>query len=200
MYKRKVGDYILPTDYDTTGVRVVYKNPLNTDTIGMIGNHIIFNCNITNETVCKIFETIKQISESYNIHKISNCIYLHIGSFGGSLDSLNIFITTKNTVYPNLEIISVIEKNCNDAGFLLAALCDYRIIKKNAICSMSVLNSDTKYWGAYIQGDNIKEKLEFIFDKSKYKVKKEKFMNYLSSNNTFKCRKMLKMGLIDEIY
>ena len=200
MYKRKVGDYILPTDYDTTGVRVVYKNPLNTDTIGMIGNHIIFNCNITNETVCKIFETIKQISESYNIHKISNCIYLHIGSFGGSLDSLNIFITTKNTVYPNLEIISVIEKNCNDAGFLLAALCDYRIIKKNAICSMSVLNSDTKNWGAYIQGDNIKEKLEFIFDKSKYKVKKEKFMNYLSSNNTFKCRKMLKMGLIDEIY
>tara|TARA_B110000211_G_C14070423_1_gene549700 strand:- start:1396 stop:1998 length:603 start_codon:yes stop_codon:yes gene_type:complete len=200
MYKRKVGDYILPTDYDTTGVRVVYKNPLNTDTIGMIGNHIIFNCNITNETVSKIFETIKQISESYNIHKISNCIYLHIGSFGGSLDSLNIFITTKNTVYPNLEIISVIEKNCNDAGFLLAALCDYRIIKKNAICSMSVLNSDTKYWGAYIQGDNIKEKLEFIFDKSKYKVKKEKFMNYLSSNNTFKCRKMLKMGLIDEIY
>jgi hypothetical protein len=199
MYKRKVGHCVLPTDYHTC-VRIVYKNPLNTDSIGMIGNHIIFNCNITNETVCKIFETIENINESYNIHKLSKCIYLHIASFGGSLDSLNIFIHTKDTVYPNLEIISVIEKNCTDAGFLLAALCDYRIIKKNTICSMSVLNSDTKYWGAYIQGDDIKEKLEFIFDKTKYKVKKEKFMKYLSCNNTFKCKKMLKMGLIDEVY
>jgi hypothetical protein len=199
MYKRKVDQCVLPTDYDT-GVSFVYKNPLNTDSIGMIGNHIIFNSNITNETVSKIFETIKNIYESYYIHKLSNYIYLHIASFGGSLDSLNLFIHTKDTVYPNLEIISVIENNCSDAGFLLAALCDYRIIKKNAICSMSVLNSDTKYWGAYIQGDDIKEKLEFIFAFIKYKVKKEKFMKYLSCNNTFKCKKMLKMGLIDEVY
>jgi ATP-dependent protease ClpP protease subunit len=192
MYKRKVEQYILSIEYNC--VNFVYKNPLNTDSIGMVGNHIIFNCNITNETVSKIFETIK------NINELSNCIYLHIASFGGSLDSLNLFIHTKNTIYPNLVIISVIEKNCSDAGFLLAALCDYRIIKKNTICSMSVLNSDTKYWGAYLQGDDIKEKIEFIFDKTKYKVKKEKFMKYLSCNNTFKCKKMLKMGLIDQIY
>jgi hypothetical protein len=199
MYKRKVDQYVLQRD-DDTGVSIVYKNLLNTDSIGMIGNHIIFNCNVTNETVSKIFETIKNIYESYNIHKLSNRIYLHIASFGGSLESLNLFIHIKDTEYTNLEIISVIEKNCSDAGFLLAALCDYRIIKKNAICSMSVLNSDTKYWGAYIQGDGIKEKLEFIFDKTKYKVKKEKFMKYLSCNNTFKSKKMLKMGLIDAIY
>tara|TARA_B110000444_G_scaffold42817_4_gene38711 strand:- start:5607 stop:6089 length:483 start_codon:yes stop_codon:yes gene_type:complete len=160
----------------------------------------MFNSNITNETISIIFETIKNIEKSYDNHKLLNCIYLHVGSFGGSLSSLNLFIQTKEKEFPNLEIISIIEKNCTDAGFLLASLCDYRIIKKNAICSMSVLNPESKYWGAYIQGDDIMCKLETIFEKSKYKIKKEKLLKYLSYNNTWKCKKMLQIGFVDEIY
>ena len=202
MLKRKVEDIILPLNYDDGAIKL-YKNPLNTDYIGMIGNHIIFYSNIIRETINVILNAIKMIVAPGNIHKLSNCIYLHIGSYGGSLSALKSFILEKNRLFPDIELISVIEKNSTDVGFLLAAVCDYRIVKKNTICFMSHLNPDTMYWGAYKQlqsDDKILNQVEYIFDKCRCKASKEKLVKYLSYNNTWKCKKMLQIGFVDEIY
>lgn len=200
MFKRKVENCVLPS-HDDTGVTTVYKNPLNSDTIGMITNHIIFNCNVTVETLNITLNTIKKITESYKYVEGHIYIYLHISSFGGSLCALRTFISEKNKLFPNLQLISVIEKNCTDVGFLLAAICEWRIIRKNAYCSMTILNPNTKYWGAYKQlGEDILPEIETIFDNCKLKATKEKLLKYLLRNNTWKCKKMLKIGFVDEIY
>jgi len=208
MFKRKIEDSVLPLNCNC-GVINVYKNPLNTDNIGMIGNHIIFNSNVISETLNIILNTIKLIVEVNNIHKLPPCVYLHIGSYGGSLEALKSFTVDKNRLFPDVELISVIEKNCTDVGFLLAAVCDYRIIKKNTICFMSRLDRgpETIYWGAYKQFPlglpsefELLHLLEYIFDRCKCKVTKEKLLKYLSYTNTWKSKKMLQIGFIDVIY
>ncbi|AET73253.1 hypothetical protein PGAG_00364 [Phaeocystis globosa virus 12T] len=208
MFKRKVENSVLPINYKC-GVINLYKNPLSTDNIGMCGNHIIFNSNVTSETLNIVLNTIKLIVEVNNIHKFPQCVYLHICSYGGSLEALKSFIIDKNRLFPQVELISIIEKNCTNVGFLLAAVCDYRIIKKNTICFMSHLDPrpDTIYWGAYKQfplgvpGEfGVLYLLAYIFDRCKCKVTDEKLVKYLSYNNTWKCKKMLQIGFVDEIY
>ena len=176
-----------------------YKNELNCDTIKILDNHIIFHSTINNDSINKLLECINDFKNNINFSKFNNIIYLHIVSLGGLLDCVNKFIEFKNNHFKTIEIISIIENNCTDAGFLLSSLCDFRLIKKNVICTMNQVYNNSNYWGIFNQYNNPLEKLEYILNKIKYKVKKEKIDKYLLQNNIWNSKKMLKIGLVDEI-
>lgn len=201
MYKRKTIDNPLDTSVNNIcPTNHVYKNPFNCDTIKLYHNHIVFYSTITDETIYKIFEFIKIIIETCDFKKLYNCVYLHIASLGGSLNSLMKFIDIKKVSFSNIELISVIEKNTSDAGVLLASLCDYRIIRKNVVCSMSIIYPETKYWNMFIQEGNIFLDFITILKTNNYKIKTDKMLKYISQNNTWNSKKMIKIGLVDEIY
>ena len=176
-----------------------YYNPYNCDSIKIFNNRIIFHATITEWSIEKLFEFIKIIVNSSTFDRINNRIYIHIISKGGILQALYNFINIKNTQFSNIEFISVIENSCTDAGFLLAALCNYRIIKKNVICYMSKINIDSWYWGMFYQGDNSLEKFEYIISNIIFKVSKDKLLKYTNENNIWNAKKMIKIGFMDEI-
>ena len=64
---------------------------------------------------------------------------------------------------------------------------------------MNQVYNNSNYWGIFNQYNNPLEKLEYILNKIKYKVKKEKIDKYLLQNNIWNSKKMLKIGLVDEI-
>tara|TARA_X000000368_G_scaffold418835_1_gene420259 strand:- start:4903 stop:5514 length:612 start_codon:yes stop_codon:yes gene_type:complete len=185
--------------YGFSGLNNEYYNELNCDSIKIINNRIIFHSSITNFTIEKLFEFIKIIIESPTFDRNFNRIYLHIISIGGTLDALNDFINIKKNHYTSIEFVSVIENTCSDAGFMLAALCNYRIIKKNVICYMSPINNNNKYWGIYLQDQNLLNNLSNVILNCKLKISTIKFNKYLIQNNIWNAKKMLKIGLMDEI-
>jgi hypothetical protein len=176
-----------------------YYNQLNCDSIKILNNRIIFHSTITSFTIEKLFEFIKIIIESSNFDRTFNRIYLHIISTGGTLEGLNEFINIKKNHFTSLEFVSVIEKSCSNAGFMLASLCNYRIIKKNVVCYMSPLNIYSKNWGVYEQGENISQLFEYVMLNIKFKVSKEKMLKYFTQNNIWNAKKMVKIGFMDEI-
>ena len=167
----------------SNNTNVDYFNELNCDSIKIRNNRIIFNSIVSTVTIAKLFEFIKIIIESPGLQYSGNRIYLHIISKGGTLNALNDFIQIKNNSFPHIEFISIIENSSIDAGFMLAALCDYRFIKKNVICYMSLLDFNSKYWGVYHQGENQLIDFEHIISNSKYKISREKMLKYLPQNN-----------------
>jgi hypothetical protein len=185
--------------YGFSGLNNEYYNELNCDSIKIINNRIIFHSSITNFTIEKLFEFIKIIIESPTFDRNLNRIYLHIISKGGTLDALNDFINIKKNHYTSIEFVSVIENTCSDAGFMLAALCNYRIIKKNVICYMSPINNNNKYWGIYLQDQNLLNNLSNVILNCKLKISTLKFNKYLIQNNIWNAKKMIKIGLMDEI-
>ena len=203
MNKRKLDDYLVKSHdkivEKINHPQVSYHNPANNDTIYIIDNRIVFHSTVTNETIQKLFEYVKMIITSSNFNNYDNRVYIHIVSLGGLISSLIEFISIKNNYYSNYEFVSVIENNCTDAGFLLASLCDFRIIKKKSFCNMSPIIIQNKYWGIFLQDDNIATNLEFIIQNSKCKVTREKISKYFSQNNCWNSRKMLKIGFVDEI-
>ena len=204
MTKRKFEDDVVLLDNlnkmgNSNVLNYHYYNELNTDSIKIFNNRIIFHSTVTSLTIIKLFEFIKIIMESNIFDKLNNTIYIHIISRGGQLQGLYDFIMIKNENYKNIEFVSVIENSCTDVGFILASLCDYRIIKKNVICYMSKINENSKYWGFYDQGDNFLQKFHYIISYTKYKVKKDKMLKYIKQNNIWNAKKMVKIGFIDEI-
>tara|TARA_B100001094_G_C17978219_1_gene693876 strand:+ start:136 stop:759 length:624 start_codon:yes stop_codon:yes gene_type:complete len=176
-----------------------YYNELNLDSIKIFDDRIIFHSTVSSITIKKLFEFIKIILESSIYDRINNRIYIHIISRGGNLQSLYDFLDIKTNYFANLELVSVIESSCTDVGFMLASLCDYRIIKKNVICYMNKLNDNSKYWGFYEQGENLLQKFDYVISKTKYKVSKDKMLKYIKQTNIWNAKKMVKIGFIDEI-
>lgn len=176
-----------------------YYNELNLDSIKIFDGRIIFHSTVSTITITKLFEFIKIITESSVYDRINNRIYIHIISRGGNLQGLYDFMDMKRASFANLELVSVIENSCTDVGFILASLCNYRIIKKNVICYMNKLYENSKYWGLYEQGENLLEKFEYIISHTKYKVSKGKMLKYINQNNIWNAKKMVKIGFMDEI-
>ena len=103
-------------------------------------------------------------------------------------------------------------------GLFLAALCDYRIIKKNAICKFNTYDANNKYnnyWYIFKQYDifndnndnnhnndnsnDISQLINICYENIKSKISKEKLEKYLLQNNTWNSKKYKKLGLADEI-
>ncbi len=200
MSKRKLENQIVSNIDSLNKINNEYYNELNCDSIKIINNdNIIFRSSITRLTIDKLFECIYKIIESSSFNHNENRIYIHITSKGGTLDGLYDFISIKNKHLTNIELVSIIEHSCTDAGFMLASLCDYRFIKKNIICYMSVINNNNNFWNIYNQGENLLDKLLYIIYNIKLKVTKEKFLKYINQNNIWNAKKMVKIGFVDEI-
>tara|TARA_B100001093_G_scaffold295960_1_gene282235 strand:+ start:1524 stop:2216 length:693 start_codon:yes stop_codon:yes gene_type:complete len=199
---------------DTCYIYNKYENLLNCDKIIIADNHIYFYAIISQNTIDKLKEYIQSINSYYQVNKkklTNSTIYLHINSKGGNLKLLMSFLNFKNEL--NMEITSVIEKECNDAAILLASICDYRIIKKNATCNLSSYNhcySSTNfpyYWSYFKQcNNNIDEIMEFkntlyllFCNISDSKITSDKLDKYLHKNNSWNSKKYKKIGLADEI-
>ena len=187
-----------------------YENALNCDKIKYYDNHIYFNSVITNDTINVLTTFIDNIIKSYNdiLKDYEKIIYLHINTKGGNLYSILNFIEYKKKI--NFEIISIIEKECNDVGILLASLCNYRIINKKGICKLTKYNLDCTnlyYWGYFKQCENSNENIVDFYNSLSYifcgliesKFNYEKFKNTLENNNVWDSKKYKKLGLADEI-
>ena len=204
MSKRKLQDpvvlQVVPNNTGETGLlNSLYYNELNLDSIKIYDGRVIFHSTVTTITITKLFEFIKIIMESSVFDRINNYIYIHIISRGGELQGLYDFLHVKSIYFPNVELVSVIENSCTDVGFMLASLCNYRIIKKNVICYMNKIDENSKYWGLYDQGENLLGKFDYVISNTKYKVTKDKMLKYIKQTNVWNAKKMVKIGFMDEI-
>ena len=204
MSKRKFEDpvvlRVVPNNTGEIGLlNSLYYNELNLDSIKIYDGRVIFHSTVTSTTITKLFEFIKIIMESSLFDRINNRIYIHIISRGGELQGLYDFLHVKSTYFPNIELVSVMENTCTDVGFMLASLCNYRIIKKNVICYMNKIDENSKYWGLYEQGENLLGKIDYVISNTKYKVTKDKILKYIKQANVWNAKKMVKIGFMDEI-
>jgi len=209
-YKRKNTDFsniFIPILTNKYKLYDVYNNSLNCDKIVLMDNHICFDAIINKESICALINFINIIIA--NKHLFSDFkIYIHINCKGGIFTELTNFISFKKICA--YEIVSIIDKECYDSGFILASLCNYRIINKNAKVYMSKFTVSTKgdyYWNYFNQCIN-SEIMNFnvilydvlcnIIDSNLTSVKLDSYLN----KNTFivwDCKKYKKLGLVDEI-
>ena len=185
-----------------------YKNDQTNCNITLCDNHIYFNSLINNETINILkINILCFISNKHLINNIST-LYLHINSKGGNIQNLFDFINFKSSIA--IEIISIVENNISDCAIILAASCNYRIINKNAKCTLSGYNNNQKfknYWGYLKQYENNEFEIDYLKN-SIYnlfcniidsKITKEKLDKYLLENCCWDAKKYKKLGLADEI-
>ena len=185
-----------------------YNNPINCDTLTLCDNHIYFNACINYETINKLISYIKTIIDNIHFLHPNLSIYLHINSKGGIIHALNDFIEFKKLC--SIELISIIENDCSDVGIIIASLCNYRIINKNASVKLTNYNPFTNcpnYWNYFKQCENnsddvenLKKNIYYIFcELIDSKITNEKMEKYLQNNRLWDAKKCKKLGLIDEI-
>jgi|UniRef100_A0A6C0H4P4 ATP-dependent protease ClpP protease subunit len=184
-----------------------YNNSLNCDKIVLMDNHICFDALINKENMCALINFINIIIA--NKHLFGDFkIYIHINCKGGCFKELTSFINFKKTCA--YEIVSIIDIECYDSGFILAALCNYRIINKNAKVYMSKFITSVKgdyYWNYFNQctNDEIMDFKTLFYDVLCHSVEsnltREKLDIYLQKNSVlvWDCKKYKKLGFVDEI-
>lgn len=185
-----------------------YNNPTNCDVITLCDNHIYFNASINYETINKLILYIQTIIDNINLLSSNLSVYLHINSKGGVLIALNDFIDFKKNC--SIEIISIIENYCADSAIIVASLCNYRIINKNAIIKLTNYNPSytcPNYWNYFKQCENnnaelenLKQNIYYIFcELIDSKITNQKMEKYLQNDRLWDAKKCKKLGLIDEI-
>jgi ATP-dependent protease ClpP protease subunit len=185
----------------------IFANHNNGDKIVLMDNHICFNSTINSQSIDELIKFINNIIN--NKHLFSSFkIYLHINSKGGCFSDLVHFIKFKKECVH--EIISIIDKDCYDSGFVLASLCNYRIINKNAKVYYSKFVISEKgdyYWNYFVQCsnkeiDNLKKLFyDILCNLVESNLTREKLDGYFLKNDlqVWDCKKYKKLGLADEI-
>jgi len=209
-YKRKNNNYVnvyIPILSKKYKLYDSYHNSLNCDKIVLMDNHICFDALINKENMCVLINFINIITA--NKHLFGDFkIYIHINCKGGCFTELTSFINFKKTCA--YEIVSIIDAECYDSGFILAALCNYRIINKNAKVYMSKFITSVKgdyYWNYFNQctNDEIMDFKTLFYDVLCHNVEsnltREKLDIYLQKNSVlvWDCKKYKKLGFVDEI-
>lgn len=198
---------------NTTGSKLYdkYYNVLNCDKLVLINNHIYFDSLINKESICCLIQFINYIIKNKYLFACNDFkIYVHINSKGGLFYELMNFVNYRNEcIY---EIVSIIDKECYDSGFVLAALCSYRIINKNAKVYLSKIQCDTQnniYWNYFKQcpQENSEDFKNLLYDILCVKVESnltpEKLDSYFANDAStvlsWNSKKYKKLGLADEI-
>lgn len=221
--KRKFISYELNSNVNKQFYKLYdcYINQTNCDKILLCDNHIYFNSSINKLTMNQLLIYFNLIINNKQLLGYNISIYLHINSKGGILEHLYDFISFKNNcVY---EIISIIENEANDCALILASLCNYRIIKKDAKCKLSAYNylnsyNDNEsnnnnnnnllnYWDYFKQCENNYFEIESFYNNLfniicnviDSKITSTKLNQYLLKNNIWDAKKYKKLGLADEI-
>uniref|UniRef100_A0A6C0DWS5 Uncharacterized protein n=1 Tax=viral metagenome TaxID=1070528 RepID=A0A6C0DWS5_9ZZZZ len=188
-----------------------YYNVLNCDKLVLANNHIYFDSLINNESISHLIKFINSIIANKHLFTFNDFqIYIHINSKGGLFYELMSFVKYRNNcIY---EIVSIIEKECYDSGFLLASLCSYRIINKNAKVYLSKIHSDVQnnlYWNYFKQCSNehSEEFKNLLYDVLCVKVESnltpEKLTQFFENDSltilSWNSKKYKKLGFADEI-
>lgn len=209
-YKRKNTNFInVYTPLMTNKYKLYdsYNNSLNCDKLVLMDNHVCFDALINKENVRVLINFINIIIA--NKHLFSDFkIYIHINCKGGIFTELLSFIDFKKTCA--YEIVSIIDKECYDSGFILAALCNYRIINKNAKVYMSkfIISSKGDYYWNYFNQCNNDEIMNFnvmyydiLCNIVESNLTCDKLDTYLQKNMVivWDCKKYKKLGFADEI-
>ena len=209
-YKRKNNNFsnvYIPIMTNKYKLYDTYNNSLNCDKLVIMDNHICFDALINKENMCVLINFINIIIT--NKHLFSDFkIYIHINCKGGIFTDLVSFINFKKTCA--YEIVSIIDNECYDSGFILAALCNYRIINKNAKVYMSKFIISTKgdyYWNYFNQcnNDEIMNFNAMFYDVLcniiESNLTRDKLDSYLIKNmiSVWDCKKYKKLGFVDEI-
>ena len=198
---------------NTTGSKLYdkYYNVLNCDKLELIDNHIYFDSLVNKESIGCLIQFINYIIKNKYVFVFNDFkIYIHINSKGGLFYELMNFVNYRNQcIY---EIVSIIDKECYDSGFVLAALCSYRIISKNAKVYLSKLHCDSTnniYWNYFKQcsQENSEDFKNLLYDVLCVKVESnltpEKLNYYLANDSpniwSWNSKKYKKLGLADEI-
>ena len=188
-----------------------YKNDKTTCNITLCNNHIYFNSLINQKNISILKLNINMFINLKHLIDNNSTIYLHINSKGGYLESLLDFINFKSTIA--IEIISIIENNVCDCGILLASSCNFRIINKNAKCTLNKYKNNYNnnnlpyYWGSFKQCENnlpeinnLKNTIYTLFCNTiDSKITIEKLEKYLNHPCIWDAKKYKKLGLADEI-
>jgi len=185
----------------------IFTNHNNGDKIVIMDNHICFNSTINSQSIDVLIKFINVIINNKHLFP-SFKIYLHINSKGGCFSDLVQFIKFKKECVH--EIISIIDKDCYDSGFVLASLCNYRIINKNAKVYYSKFVISEKgdyYWNYFAQCsnaeiDNLKKLFyDIMCNLLESNLTREKLDGYFLKNDlqVWDCKKYKKLGLADEI-
>ena len=185
----------------------IFTNYNNGDKIVLMDNHICFNSTINNESIGVLLKFINNIINNKHLFP-SFKIYLHINSKGGCFSDLVQFIKFKKEC--THEIISIIDKDCYDSGFVLASLCNYRIINKNAkvyYSKFSISDKGDYYWNYFNQCSvtNVVDLKKLFYDilcnLVESNITREKLDGYFLKNDlqVWDCKKYKKLGLADEI-
>ena len=192
-----------------------YYNPLNCNKIELCDNHIYFNSLIHKDAIDYLIKFIIIIINNYKLINFDNDfkIYIHINSKGGYLSELLNFINFKKSRESEFELISIIENECYDSGFILASLCDYRIVNKCAKIYMSKYDANNSgqhwiywnYWN-YFKQCEIEDASVFqillynmLCNNIRSKITYEKVAKILQNNSCWDAKKYKKHGFADEI-
>jgi hypothetical protein len=185
----------------------IFTNHNNGDKIVIMDNHVSFNATINSQSMDVLIKFINNIINNKHLFP-SFKIYLHINSKGGCFSDLVKFIKFKKECVH--EIISIIDKDCYDSGFVLASLCNYRIINKNAKVYYSKFVISEKgdyYWNYFaqcslVQVNDFKKLLyDIMCNLVESNLTREKLDGYFLKNDlqVWDCKKYKKLGLADEI-
>jgi hypothetical protein len=185
----------------------IFTNHNNGDKIVIMDNHVSFNATINSQSIDVLIKFINNIINNKHLFP-SFKIYLHINSKGGCFSELVNFIKFKKECVH--EIISIIIKDCYDSGFVLASLCNYRIINKNAKVYYSKFVISEKgdyYWNYFAQcsHDQVNDFKKLFYDIMcnlvKSNLTRDKLDGYFLKNDlqVWDCKKYKKLGLADEI-
>jgi hypothetical protein len=185
----------------------IFTNHNNGDKIVIMDNHVSFNATINNQSMDVLIKFINNIINNKHLFH-SFKIYLHINSKGGCFSELVNFIKFKKECVH--EIISIIDKDCYDSGFVLASLCNYRIINKNAKVYYSKFVISEKgdyYWNYFAQcsheqvNDFKKLFYDIMCNLVECNLTRDKLDGYFLKNDlqVWDCKKYKKLGLADEI-
>ena len=184
-----------------------YENLLNCDQILLRDNHISFNSLINKESIWALINFINIIINNKHLFDDFK-IYLHIKCKGGVFADLINFIKFKTQcIY---EIVSIIDNECYDSGFILAALFSYRIITKNAKVYLSAINISKNgdcYWNYFNQciseeTNNFKMLLyDILCNVVESNLTSEKLDSYFEKKgfHVWNSKKYKKLGFADEI-
>ena len=191
-------------DYNKYKLYHRYTNNLNLDTILLLDNHIYFDAVVNNDSIQQLILYINLIVNNSNQVK-NQSIMLHINTKGGFIKDLIKFLIFKLNL--NYEIISIIDKECYDCGIMLAAICDYRIISKNAKCFLTKISDNQYFWNYFKQCNNdineivqLKQNIyDILCNQINSKLNMHKLDNYFKEGCIWDAKKYRKLGLADEI-
>ena len=188
-----------------------YFNVLNCDKIVLLDNHIYFDSLINKESIACLINFINSIIKVKYLFSANDFkIYIHINCKGGLFYELMNFVNYRNQcIY---EIVSIIDKECYDSGFILAALCSYRIITKNAKVYLSKIHCGVQnniYWNYFKQcpQENSQDFKNLLYDVLCVNIESnltpemlsQYFENDTSTVLSWNSKKYKRLGLADEI-